>query len=135
MSSLWTSRKLCHLDFVHSERQYELEQGYAAADFQSAVVSITLDDLPLHCFDMPYLSNWEMTFLQTPSCFGSGNGGYRGGFWEKLVEASTMSNRANASQLQDGLLVKAGPISNDVAEGSNRASWVPGTQTEATHDK
>jgi len=32
--------------------------------------------------------------------FGS-QGGYRGGFCEKLPEASPMSNRANASRLQD----------------------------------
>ena len=32
---------------------------------------------------------------------GSG-GGYRGGFCEKLLEASPMSDRANTSQLQDG---------------------------------
>ncbi|GAB0209844.1 mitochondrial enolase superfamily member 1 [Grus japonensis] len=33
--------------------------------------------------------------------FGSG-GGYRGGFCEKLLEASPVSDRANASRLQDG---------------------------------
>jgi len=29
-------------------------------------------------------------------------GGYRGGFCEKLLEASPVSDRASASQLQDG---------------------------------
>ena len=29
-------------------------------------------------------------------------GGYRGGFCEKLLESSPMSDRANASRLQDG---------------------------------
>ncbi|GAB0208288.1 hypothetical protein GRJ2_003294500 [Grus japonensis] len=33
--------------------------------------------------------------------FGSGRG-YRGGFCEKLLEASPVSDRANASRLQDG---------------------------------
>lgn len=33
-------------------------------------------------------------------------GGYRGGFQEKMQEASPMSYRANASQFQDGLTVQ-----------------------------
>ncbi|GAB0209583.1 hypothetical protein GRJ2_003424000 [Grus japonensis] len=33
---------------------------------------------------------------------GCSEGGYRGGFWEKLLEASPVSDRANASRLQDG---------------------------------
>ena len=32
----------------------------------------------------------------------SSEGGYRGGFCEKLLEASPMSNRASASWFQDG---------------------------------
>jgi len=32
-------------------------------------------------------------------------GGYRGGFCEKLLEASPVSGTANASQLQDGAMV------------------------------
>jgi len=40
-------------------------------------------------------------------------GGYRGGFCEKLPETSPMTDRANASQLQEGpLLAKAEPISD-----------------------
>ena len=33
---------------------------------------------------------------------GFGGGGYRGGFCGKLLEASPMSDGANASRLQDG---------------------------------
>ena len=35
-------------------------------------------------------------------------GGWRGGLSEKLPEASPRSNRANASQLQDGLTAREG---------------------------
>ena len=39
--------------------------------------------------------------------FGSG-GGYRGGFCKKLLEASPVSNGANASWLQDGPTARQG---------------------------
>ena len=46
--------------------------------------------------------------IAVPECIGfawqgfGGGGGYRGGFCEKLLEVSLMSDRANASRLQDG---------------------------------
>jgi len=40
--------------------------------------------------------------------FGSGVGGDRGGFCEKLLEASPVSNTASASWLQDGPTVGQG---------------------------
>ncbi|GAB0186407.1 hypothetical protein GRJ2_001106000 [Grus japonensis] len=41
---------------------------------------------------------------------GCNQGGYRGGFYQKLLEASPRSDRANASRLQDGP-AKPEPIS------------------------
>lgn len=35
------------------------------------------------------------------ACQGFGGGGYRSGFHKKMLEASHVSNRVNASQLQD----------------------------------
>lgn len=45
--------------------------------------------------------------------FGSRGWGCRDGFCEWMPEASSMSDRANASQLQDGALAKAKLISNE----------------------
>ena len=64
---------------------------------------------------LPFRTNWHLDKtrpswpLEKIRCcigfawqgFGSGRG-YRGGFCGKVLEASPMSNRANASRLQDG---------------------------------
>ena len=52
--------------------------------------------------------------ITVPECIGfawqgfGGGGGYRGGFCEKLLEASPMSDTVNASGFQDGLAAGQG---------------------------